>query len=232
MELKENYMLVANWKMHKTIAMAKDFAEELFEYRDKFILCPAFTLLNAVSRMKLGGQDCSSYAESEGAFTGDISAAMLKDAGCEYVIIGHSERRKHHQESNHTIKNKIINAHKAGLIVILCIGESLTQREEGRYLEILAQQLKEALPDSSNQDNMVIAYEPIWAIGTGKTASIEQIEEVHQFLAKNRFKILYGGSVNIDNAKSILSINNVSGLLIGGASLDPKKFIELIKIVS
>jgi len=224
-------ILIANWKMHKSIASALAFMKEITEYKNDFILCPPYTLLHALNDVILGGQDCSSLSENGGAFTGDISANMLKEIGCQYVIIGHSERRKYHNETSEIIKQKIINAHKAGLNAILCIGESITQREEGNYLNILKQQLAEALPVSANVTNTIIAYEPIWAIGTGKTANIEQIEQVHLFLSQLLpLKLIYGGSVNSNNSKEILSINNVDGLLIGGASLDAKNFIQIIKL--
>lgn len=226
-------LLVANWKMHKTIEATKDFVRTMLNFppADNVVICPAFTLQAYVKELpfSLGGQDCSEFSTTEGAFTGEVSAMMLEDAGCKYVIIGHSERRKYHQETASIIRKKIANAHQAGLIAVACIGEDLNQREAGNYLQFLAAELEAILPDSANMDNTIIAYEPIWAIGTGRAASLEQIEEVHQFLT-DKFKIIYGGSVTQDNAGAILSTKNVAGLLIGGASLDANKFNQIIKI--
>ena len=245
-------LIIANWKMHKNTSSSNDLVSELLSYKmsyDNIVLCPPFTLLGLVkdklkeTNIMLGGQDCSSMNSEEGAFTGDVSAAMLKDIGCKYVIIGHSERRKYYLEENTIIKEKISHAHKEGLLVILCVGESLEAREKGNYKQLVGKELEACLPSSANPDNIVIAYEPIWAIGTGKTANIEQIEEMHKFLAekiKDLFinstqifeqipKIIYGGSVNGENAAGILSISHVSGLLVGGASLDAKKFYKIIQ---
>jgi len=240
-------LIIANWKMHKLISTAEKFVTNFSKHEISnvcdIVLCPPATLLQLVnekflnSSIKVGAQDCSAFSAIEGAFTGDISAEMLSDIGCEYVIIGHSERRKYHQESNALIKNKIINAHQANLTAIICVGETLQQREEGSYKQVISSALADSLPSTSNITNIVIAYEPVWAIGTGRTATIEQIEEMHQFLSKetlSRFafspKIIYGGSVNLENAQAILDISNVSGLLVGGASLDPEIFHKIIKI--
>ena len=226
-------LLVANWKMHKSIKATKDFVKTILNFpsADNIVICPSLTLQEYVKELpfSLGAQDCSELSAGEGAFTGDISATMLKDAGFKYVIVGHSERRKYHQEIAATIKQKIANAHQAGLIAIACVGEDLGQREEGNYLQFLATELEAMLPDSANIDNTIIAYEPVWAIGTSNPATLDQIAEVHQFLT-NEFKILYGGSVNENNAGDILSTKNVAGLLIGGASLDATKFNQIIKI--
>lgn len=245
-------LIVANWKMHKTISIAKQFTDKflatskelLAQNKHDVVICPAFHLLDSVrksfigSSIYLGAQDCCSFSSDEGAFTGDVSAWMLRDIGCEYVIIGHSERRERYKEINDVIKNKILNAQQAGLKVILCIGETLEQREDGAYKEALSSMLEASLPKNILLDDLIVAYEPIWAIGTGRTANLEQIEEIHKFLSEiclTRFakelKIIYGGSVNTDNASKILNINKVSGLLVGGASLDPEKFYNLIKIV-
>lgn len=253
-------LIVANWKMHKMLSSSKAMLQELIQLMpngvklDNIVLCPPATLLHmlidqfAKFSIKFGGQDCSSFAADEGAFTGDISATMLKDLACEYVIIGHSERRKYYQEQNNQLKAKIAYAHNAGLTAILCVGENLNQREDGSYLKFLGQTLAETIPDSANFDNTIIAYEPIWAIGTGKTANLIQIEEVHQFLndkvttllvkysqkTTQMFeqipKIIYGGSVNAENAESILASKQVSGILVGGASLDAQKFYKIIQV--
>jgi triosephosphate isomerase len=250
---KDTILIVANWKMHKSVESANNFLKQFLSYdlesEPDVVICPPFTLMSSVreqmadTSVALGAQDCSHLSQDIGAFTGDVSAQMLQDLVCDYVIIGHSERRKYHDETNQIIRQKIINAHKFGLKTILCLGEALNAREDGSFKEVLAQILSECLPDCATPDNTIIAYEPIWAIGTGKTASIEQIEDIHQFLLnvsinllknitqtfEQNIKIIYGGSVNEKNAKSILSAKNVSGLLVGGASLDPEKFYQIIR---
>lgn len=250
---KDTFLIVANWKMHQSIESGRKFLKQFLSYNleseSDIVICPPFTLITSVQEqivktsIALGAQDCSALSPDIGAFTGDISAQMLKDLGCGYVIIGHSERRKYYNETNYTIRQKMIYAHKLGLKTILCLGESLHDRENGSFKEVLAQILAECVPTCATFDNTVIAYEPIWAIGTGKTASIEQIEDIHQFLLnvsrnllknttqtfEQNVKIIYGGSVNEKNAKSILSAKNVSGLLVGGASLDPEKFYQIIR---
>jgi triosephosphate isomerase (TIM) len=240
----EPKLIVANWKMNKTITTTHEFISKFTQLSENkvynnAIVCPPSTLLYAFkdSSIITGAQDCSSLSHSTGAFTGDISTNMLQEFGCKYVIIGHSEKRKYHQESDQIIQEKISNAHKSNLIAILCIGETLSQREDGSYKQELLRQLEKGLPDSANNINTVIAYEPVWAIGTGKTANIEQIKEVHKFLSEkslSRFaqmpKIIYGGSVNLENAETILNTDYVSGLLIGGASLEAQTFYNIIKI--
>lgn len=232
-------LIVANWKMNKTIAAAKAFVADFLDVHkledslENIVICPPATLIKFINELpvKIGAQDCSSFTYSEGSYTGDISAKMLKDAGCEYVIIGHSERRKNYNESDVEIKNKIINAHQAGLKVIFCIGESLLERENSSFLDVLFNQITNSVPNTANSSNLLIAYEPVWAIGSGTAASVEQIAEVHEFIFKefNSFCSLYGGSVNARNAKEILSIKNVSGLLVGSASLDAFEFSQIIK---
>lgn len=247
-------LIVANWKMHKTLAEASGWLDELLSHdlsNKDLVIAPSFTLLNFIkdkitnTKISLAGQDCSSLSSTEGAFTGDISAMMLADVGCKYVIIGHSERRKYYQESNLVIKDKISQAHQAKLIAIVCVGENLSARENGNYKEFVWQELESGLPSTVNFENTIFAYEPIWAIGTGKTADIEQIQEMHEFLSKqlqNLFKkslqifeqtpkIIYGGSVNEENANKILSANYVSGLLVGGASLNANKFYQISKSI-
>ncbi len=244
--LNSSKLIVANWKMYKFNSVAKVFINDFAKLAEgevfsNAVICPPATLLSLLSDAglpaKLGGQNCCAHSSKEGAFTGEISAAMLKDLGCEYVIIGHSERRRYQLESEDELKKKIVNAHQEGLKTIICIGETLLQRERGEYKQILEDMLINILPESVNNDNIIIAYEPVWAIGTGKNASFEQIEEVHNFLSEkllSRFafdaKIIYGGSVNLENAQAILNIKKVSGLLIGGASLDADKFYKIIKI--
>jgi triosephosphate isomerase (TIM) len=244
MDINSRSLIVANWKMNKTINQARDFIDKWHEItKDSYndvVICPAFTLMHVLKQsFTIGAQDCCATSGDFGAFTGDVSALMLKDAGCEYVIIGHSERRIFYKESSQLIKQKISRAHEKGLNVILCVGENDSQRESGIYKDILLEQFDEAMCDVNieNHNKIIIAYEPIWAIGTGKVATIDQIIEIHQYLSDQslsrfaeRVKIIYGGSVNINNASAILAADMVSGLLIGGASLDAQAFHEIINM--
>ncbi len=195
------------------------------------LLCPPATLLTTVgsliagSAIALGGQDC--HAAATGAFTGDISPEMLADAGCSHVILGHSERRHGHGEDDATVREKTLGAWRAGLIAILCVGETRAQREAGMAVDVVASQLAGSIPSDAIPDNLIVAYEPVWAIGTGLTATLEDIAAMHvairtQLPAGTR--ILYGGSVNPQNAPAILSLAEVDGALVGGASLDAESF--------
>ena len=206
------------------------------------LLCPPATLLDRMSRaagpaIATGGQDCSSH--EHGAHTGDISAEMLKDAGASWVIVGHSERRQDHGESDADVREKARAAISAGLGVIVCVGESLEEREAANTLDIIGGQLAGSVPDLATGENLVVAYEPIWAIGTGKIATTDQIGEVHDFIRARlvrRFgagvgrsvRVLYGGSVKPDNAAAIFSVPNVDGALVGGASLKAADFSPII----
>ena len=205
------------------------------------VVCPPALLLHPLadaldgSAIALGGQDC--HGAAAGAHTGDISAAMLADAGCRYVIVGHSERRADHAESDHLVRAKAEAAHDAGLIAIVCLGESETMRDAGEALDVVESQFEHSLPGAADGANTVIAYEPIWAIGTGRTPNLEQIAEVHDHLGSlldkrgtgrgqgqgqgrgQKIRLLYGGSVKPSNARDILALSNVDGALVGGASL-------------
>ncbi len=237
--------IVANWKMNKTIseaiAFAKEISKENFKDRE-VIICPPLTALKDLKnsldkKFKLGAQN--TFYEISGAFTGEISPIMLKDIGCEYVIIGHSERRQYFSETDEIVNKKIKSALSNGLKVIICVGEKLEQRKSEQTFDIIETQLLMGLQGISQQDftNIMIAYEPIWAIGTGLNAASSQAEEVHTFIRKvleenfnaKATKILYGGSVNPANSKDLIKEKNIDGLLVGGASLDAKKFIEIIK---
>lgn len=208
------------------------------------LICPPATLLHqsaqlaANTPLDIGGQDC--HAEDKGAHTGDVSAHMLADAGATHVILGHSERRENHGESSELTREKAKTAQSAGLTTIICLGESLTQREAANTLDIIAGQLSLSVPDASTAENTVIAYEPIWAIGTGLTPSVQQIDEVHDFIRTrliarfgsdigNGIRLLYGGSVKPDNAAEIFATDNVDGALVGGASLKAADFSPIIK---
>ena len=242
-------LIAGNWKMHKTIPEALDLVRELKELvrdvNDRDILvCPPFTALYPVSReiegsnIVLGGQNM--YFEEQGAFTGEISPLMLKDAGCSYVILGHSERRHIFGETNELVNKKVLSAVNHGLIPILCVGELLEERESGKTQEVVEKQVREGLKGVDGDNEFVIAYEPVWAIGTGKTATPELAEEVHLFIRQvlsdmfgsekaNSVRILYGGSVKPENAAGLLNMENIDGALVGGASLKAESFAKIVK---
>ncbi|PIR34767.1 MAG: triose-phosphate isomerase [Alphaproteobacteria bacterium CG11_big_fil_rev_8_21_14_0_20_44_7] len=220
----DKFIIAANWKMNGTPAEARSFAAELDEFirevqpQSEIVVCPPYILLNEMhGSFKKGGQNC--HHETSGAFTGEISAKMLKNAACEYVILGHSERREM-GESSELIAKKAQAAKAAGVKVIFCIGE-----KEGEDFEsVISEQLNFAV------DVDVIAYEPVWAIGTGKTPSLEEINSRHKFIKdKCGLQVMYGGSANPDNAKDISALQNVGGLLVGGASLSISSFTSIIE---
>jgi len=201
------------------------------------LVCPPATLLATIgealagSGIALGGQDC--HAEPKGAHTGDIGAPMLRDAGCSHVILGHSERRTDHGESDAVVRAKVAAATAAGLIAILCIGETAAERDAGRALEVVARQLKGSLPPGLGAAQLVVAYEPVWAIGTGRTPTTADVAAVHRHVRSALgglvagaadVRILYGGSVKPDNARELLHVENVDGALVGGASLKAADF--------
>lgn len=240
-------IMAGNWKMYKTVSEAKDFASQLkplvADVHDRTVLiCPTFTNLQDVcdivsdSNVMVGGQNL--YWEDEGAFTGEISAPMLKSVGCTYVLIGHSERRQYFGETDETVNKKVFAALKHNLIPIVCVGETLEQREKGETFKVIEKQIKEGLKglETGKWKLVVIAYEPVWAIGTGKTASPEQAQEVHEFIRKllpkdvaNDIRILYGGSVKPENVKELMGQPDIDGGLVGGASLKVESFVKLIK---
>ena len=243
-------LIIGNWKMHKTVAQAVEFARELAggftAVADRDVaIAPPFTALQAMQAVlkdtpiALCAQDV--HWEQEGAFTGEVSAPMLLDAGCRYVLIGHSERRRWFGESNEDVNRKAKAALRAGLFPVVCVGETQDEREADQTFSIIRRQLKEGLNNISADDirRTIVAYEPVWAIGTGKTAAPEQAEEIHdfirQFLARIHgtdiaagICILYGGSVNPDNAVSLMAQMDIDGLLVGGASLDAVSFRKII----
>ncbi|HMQ79100.1 MAG TPA: triose-phosphate isomerase [Ignavibacteria bacterium] len=245
-------LIVANWKMNKGLVQSQQFADELKLFSDKHkltdtevVLCPPFTSLDAVNKkingtqLKLGAQNM--YFESIGAFTGEISAGMLKSCGCEYVILGHSERRQYFNETNSIINKKVLKALDEGLKPIVCLGENLQEHEDKLTESVIEEQLSACLTHVSEEGvvNVTIAYEPVWAIGTGKNATPHQVESAHNFLRKKLKKmyneevskntrIIYGGSVTPENAKELFASQTVNGGLIGGASLEAEKFIKII----
>ncbi|GGH20225.1 triosephosphate isomerase [Cribrihabitans marinus] len=207
------------------------------------LICPPATLIHraasalAQSPVSVGGQDC--HAAMSGAHTGDVAAQMLAEAGATAAILGHSERRADHGETDAQVRDKTAAAIAAGLVAVVCLGESLDDREAGRTLDVVGAQLDGSVPDDASADRLVIAYEPIWAIGTGKVPTLEQIGEVHDFLRDRlsaRFgrepgtaiRLLYGGSVKPGNAAEIFAVNNVDGALVGGASLKAEDFSPII----
>ena len=247
--MSRHKIIIANWKMHKSAAEAKEFIESLKPAAAKtscqVFIAPPFTALFAASEaakgspISIGAQNMSDY--DHGAHTGEIAASMIKEAGAQFVILGHSERRHLYHESDELIHSKLKQAAKEGLVPVLCIGETLQERESGQTEAILERQMRSALTDLSADDlsNLIVAYEPVWAIGTGKTATPDVAEQAHQLcrdvlseifgsaFAENR-PILYGGSVKPSNVKELLSEPNIDGALVGGASLDVKSFSQLL----
>ncbi len=249
---KERKLIIAgNWKMNKTVAESLDLANGLVrELKDvkevDIAICPPFTALSEVSKavidsnIRLGAQNMSQ--NGYGAHTGEIAAGMLKEFSTKYVILGHSERREYQRESDELIASKAKAAHEAGLKPIVCVGEQLEERESGNTENVVGTQVRGSLAGLTTEEMLgtVIAYEPVWAIGTGKTATAEQAQEVHAFIRNlladlfdadtaKAVRIQYGGSVKPDNARELMSQPDVDGALVGGASLDVRVFSELIK---
>ena len=244
-------VIAANWKMYKTPEQARHFVSaflpEIWGHtRDEIVLCPAFPCIPAVaetvqgSEIGVGGQDM--FWEKEGAYTGAVSASMLKAAGCTHVIIGHSERRQYFGETDDTVNLKLKAALAAGLKPIVCVGEVIQEREAGLTEEVLRRQCSIAFRDISGGEAipMVVAYEPVWCIGTGRTATPEMAADAHQVVraeaekafgegVATQMRILYGGSVKPENARALMAQNEIDGALVGGASLDPKSFAAIVK---
>ncbi len=243
--MSRRILIAGNWKMNclqaDGDALAADLAARMKSgsVRCDMLVCPPFTLLKGVldavagSGISAGGQDC--HAAEKGAHTGDTSAWMLKDLGCAAVIVGHSERRTNHAETDAVVKAKAEAALAAGLMAIVCIGETLEERDAGKTLEVNRTQLQGSLPEGATAENTVIAYEPVWAIGTGRTATPDQAQEVHAAIrselrgklggaAADGMRILYGGSMNAKNAADLLSQAAIDGGLIGGAALKADDF--------
>ena len=238
-------LIVANWKMNELRAEAESLATSVAAEAPScgadIVICPPFTVLTVVgqdlagSPVALGGQDC--HPEEKGAFTGDISAQMLRDVGASYVIVGHSERRAHYKESNEFVAAKAAAALRAGLKPIICVGETADIRQAGNAEAYVSGQLRASLPDLDDTQGIVVAYEPVWAIGTGQTCSREQIVSMHGAL-RDALKtcrrslsgtlILYGGSVKPENAAQILRLPDVDGALVGGASLEARSFLGIV----
>jgi triosephosphate isomerase len=244
-------LIAANWKMYKTVEQARQFVtaflpEAQHHHRDEIVLCPPYVAIQAVveaargSNVGVGGQDM--FWETEGAYTGAISARMLLAAGCTHVLIGHSERRQYFGETDDTVNRKLKAALAAGLTPVVCVGEVIQEREAGLTNEVLRRQCGIALREIAGDHaaRLVMAYEPVWAIGTGKTATPEMAAQAHQVIreeaaealgshAADRMRILYGGSVKPENATALMSQPEIDGALVGGASLDPKSFLAIVK---
>jgi len=241
-------LIAGNWKMYKTPSESIEFVEKLIKnlknYEDRDILiCPPFTSLYPVSQIiknssvKLGAQNV--YFENEGAFTGEISPIMLKDIGVEYVICGHSERRNIFGETDEIINKKVKKVTENGMRPILCVGEKLDEREKGQTFEVVENQIRNCLSNFKDIEKLVIAYEPVWAIGTGKTALPQQAEEVHIFIREligkmynneiaENLIILYGGSVKPENIDQLMKEKDIDGVLVGGACLKIDSFLRII----
>jgi len=250
MEKDRKLIIAGNWKMNKTVAESLDLVQELVREVNQvkevdIVVCPPFTALSDVSKkviesnIRLGAQNMSE--NTGGAYTGEIAAEMLKEFLVRYVILGHSERRQYQEESDSLISKKALAAHAASINPIICVGETLEQRESGVTNDVVGSQIKGSLAGLTSEQMLetVIAYEPVWAIGTGKTASSEQAQDVHAFIrsvltelhgndVSKQVRIQYGGSVKPGNARELMSQPDIDGALVGGASLDAKSFSEII----
>ncbi|SNR77502.1 triose-phosphate isomerase [Desulfurobacterium atlanticum] len=242
-------LIAGNWKMNKTVTesieFAKGFIEAVKDVTDRDIMiAPPFTSIYPMaevlkgSNVYLGAQNM--YFEEKGAFTGEVSPIMLKDAGCKFVILGHSERRYIFGETDELINKKVLSAVSHELIPVLCVGELLEERELGKTFEVVERQLSEGLKGVPESAEFVIAYEPVWAIGTGKTATPQLAEEIHSFLREkltelygkskaDSVRILYGGSVKPENVEGLMAMKNIDGALVGGASLKVDSFEKIVK---
>ncbi len=245
--MAERPYIVGNWKMNGLRAMLSE-ARAIDRSSQRLMkvevaLAPPFTLIHAVHReaeqIGVGAQDC--HHESEGAFTGDVSASMVLDSGAKFVILGHSERRQNHNETNALVRQKAEVAIAAGLRIIMCCGETEQTRDEGKAESFVTRQLRASLPEQIDnvEDVLTVAYEPIWAIGTGRTPTVEDVAAMHTAIrsllidlygeeAAEKLRILYGGSVKPDNAKELLGADNVGGALVGGASLTAENFLGIV----
>lgn len=231
-------VIAGNWKMNGTRNGLKDMVAALqnVETENKVILCVPFTMLGVDGgKVSLGSQDVSTH--DHGAYTGEVSAQMVADTGAKYVIVGHSERRQYHNETNDIVRQKVEAALSAGLTPIVCVGETMDEKQAGKTMEIIESGVRESIPNNIDKD-IIVAYEPRWAIGAGLTPTTEEIAEAHKLIADTLTSmglagtpVLYGASVKGSNAAEIMSIPNVDGVLVGGASLKPDDFIPIITSV-
>ena len=240
-------MLIAgNWKMNGLaadgLALAQAIAAGSSDVGCNLLVCPPAVLIGAVgdalsgTQVALGAQDC--HPDESGAHTGDISAEMLSDAGCGFVIVGHSERRADHGESDEIVHSKAIAVHRAGLIAVICVGETEAERDAGRADAVVAGQIGGSVPGNATDANTIIAYEPVWAIGTGRTPTPEDVQAIHRHIRESvsacvgagfaaRVRLLYGGSVKLGNARELMALPDVDGALVGGASLAADDFLAI-----
>jgi triosephosphate isomerase (TIM) len=246
---KSTPLLAGNWKMNGLLASRSELAKIIagagaLAGKAELMVCPPATLIADFaaaargSAITIGAQDC--YAAASGAHTGDISAEMLADAGARAVLVGHSERRTDHHETDADVRAKAQAAWRAGLVAIVCVGEQRVEREAGKTLEVVGRQLDGSVPDGATAAKLVVAYEPVWAIGTGLTPTRDDVAEVHAFIRKRvgqrfsgdggRIRILYGGSVKPGNAKELLTVAEVNGALVGGASLNAGDFLGIAAV--
>ena len=240
-------LVAGNWKMFgdkNMISEIKKIDQHCNEVRCEVAICPPFPLIlsayEQTKNIQIGAQNC--HTDINGAHTGEVSAEMLTEVGAQLIIVGHSERRQDNYESNDIVKLKSEAVHRAGATAVVCIGETLKERETDKTISVLQEQMLNSLPKNVNPLNTVVAYEPVWAIGTGLVPEIDQIRAAHSFIRgflastygaeAHNVKILYGGSVKGSNAKEIFSISNVNGALVGGASLKSNDFIEIITAAS
>ncbi|GAB1716106.1 MAG: triosephosphate isomerase [Nitrobacter sp.] len=244
-------LIAGNWKMNGLKASASELGQMIVgsngpAQKADLLICPPATLVLAFagavqgSPLRIGAQDC--HPQPSGAHTGDISAEMVADAGATAIIVGHSERRADHGETDALVRQKAEAAWRAGLIAIVCVGETQDQRDAGETLEVVGRQLAGSLPDGATAANLVVAYEPVWAIGTGRTPTSQDVQEVHGFIRDQltqrfsgegrKVRILYGGSVKPSNAAELLAVPNVNGALIGGASLKATDFLGIAQAVA
>lgn len=247
-------IIIANWKMRLTAVKAGQVADEFVEIyqprpKVEVVICPTFTSIKLVSEkiknqeIKLGAQDC--FWEPEGAFTGAVSPQDLKELGCQYVIVGHSERRSYLNETNESVNKKVKAALKQGLIPVICVGETFEERQEGNKDFVVLTQVAKAIEGVSlnSTDQLIVAYEPVWVIGSGQAVEPEEAEHTHQVIKqvlidqleasaiRGKVKIIYGGSVDSSNIKDFFNQPNIDGALVGGASLNPVEFNELIQTI-
>jgi triosephosphate isomerase len=235
-----NKIIVANWKLNGTLDFVRDYFTNLGDIRLKSqvcgVICPPIPYLRDClsyhqNPLILGAQDCSNF--DNGAYTGEVSSKMLKDLNCSFCLVGHSERREIFGQKNEDIRIKAENLVKDGIIPIICVGESLEDKKKGATHEVLRSQITKGLSYKIKNNQAVIAYEPIWAIGTGIVPDLDEINKIHSFLKTEisdfkNFKIIYGGSVKADNASNIMDLESVDGVLVGGASLDYKEFTNIL----
>ncbi|MTI08665.1 triose-phosphate isomerase [Curvivirga aplysinae] len=250
MTFKRKPVVAGNWKMNglkeEGIELARGVVEGSSDLNCEIIVCPSFPLLHPVSEVlendvKLGAQDC--HFEPGGAYTGDVAVSMLVDANCSHVILGHSERRADHGETDDIVKAKAEAAYAAGLVAIICVGETQEQRDQGLTMATISTQLDASVPNEATAENTIIAYEPVWAIGTGLTATPEDAQDVHDHIrtylktshsyeVTEAMRILYGGSMKPENASDLLAQPDIDGGLIGGAALNADSFLAIAKAAS